>query len=366
MPVTLTLSERSSQEWPGKSVAKDGKALFSRTSAMDYLESGRIVESYFQEDDFKDRRIIGCEHGFVQAIYNAYRTSHHLTIRPEDIWFSILSQLNVYFNAHPQALPHFFDRKLRSATPALDLSADDGDVAIYMERALARHITHPDLRAWALPSFSTTTRNDRVVATALMLGDVKRCSLDEKLMECNIPSVTLLGEREDWGALLHKLNMIEIWGGPLKGFVISLRPILRRFVTSFDGNTSEVTYFWKCCLRENHPREYFMLAGWITAFCFWGYDGKRIPHVDSRQEGQIQFDGLVYPPLMVTAIPAAYVSFPVPLIGQRRTTRMLAGLVGFEVLPHSPLLHQRWDRLQPTSGWWIYEETPTFPRLSFS
>ncbi|PYI02312.1 hypothetical protein BO78DRAFT_410733 [Aspergillus sclerotiicarbonarius CBS 121057] len=359
MPITLILSETSPQEWSGKLVAEDGEALFTQTSSDDYLKSKRNVESSFQEDDFKQRRIIGGKHGFIQAVYEAYGTHARLTIRPEDIWFSVLSQLNLYLNTHPQARYHLFVQHPRQAIPPFYQTEDDGDMAICMEGALATHITDPELRAWAVPSFSTTTGTDRAVASALLLGNIKRYFQGHVLSECDIHSVTLLGERKDWGDLLSKLDKIETWDEQLKSFAISLRPILRRFITSFDGNTSEVSYFWKCCLRENCSSGSHILAGWITAFCFWDVDGKRTQQVNSREEGLIRFDGVVYLPLVIHSIPAAFGTFPVSFIDQDCNicrTMILAGLVGFEALHNSNNLRRRWDRLQPISGWWMYEE----------
>jgi hypothetical protein len=45
---------------------------------------------------------------FVNTVLKAYNQHYHLVIRPEDVWFSILVQLNVYINAHAEELRSMF------------------------------------------------------------------------------------------------------------------------------------------------------------------------------------------------------------------------------------------------------------------
>lgn len=41
---------------------------------------------------------------FLSSAVKAYSYHHHLVLRPEDVWFSILVQLNVYINEHAEEL----------------------------------------------------------------------------------------------------------------------------------------------------------------------------------------------------------------------------------------------------------------------
>lgn len=47
------------------------------------------------------------ENGFVRAVFYAYSYHHHLTLRPDDVWFAILTQFNFFVNAHAEELRSF-------------------------------------------------------------------------------------------------------------------------------------------------------------------------------------------------------------------------------------------------------------------
>ncbi|OOF90889.1 hypothetical protein ASPCADRAFT_178541 [Aspergillus carbonarius ITEM 5010] len=367
MPITLTLSDTPSHEWSGASNADDGAELFSQTSIEDASESTEIFKSTFGDGDFQTRCLIGWKHGFVEAMYTAYCQHHRLTLRPEDIWFSILSQLNLYFSAHSQELRHHFVRPVQNM-PAFYQHASVRVMANHMEAALANHVTDPELRAWGLPSFSTTTEDDAVTASVLMMGAITGCFqfTGATTLPRGLASVTLLGERADWEALLRRIDMIETWGEQPSRFAVKLRPILRRFVSSFDGDMTEILYFWKWCFREKRVRgEKTVVAGWGTAFCFWDIDGNCIPHVREKHTRTIQFDGVHYCPLKMLFFPAAYATLSASCMdeeGFRRRVRVLAGLVGFELTYELNGLDRRWDGLQPVSGWWVYRERRYRPR----
>ena len=54
-----------------------------------------------------------------------------------------------------------------------------------------------------------------------------------------------------------------------------LRSILTRFVSAFDGAPD--TKFWSHVVnRDNRLCGTDFLSGWITAFCMWDCDGKRL------------------------------------------------------------------------------------------
>ncbi|PWY68517.1 hypothetical protein BO94DRAFT_478371 [Aspergillus sclerotioniger CBS 115572] len=358
MPITLTFPGIPPHGWNGKPGAANGLEFFGQTNFGDTVETTEIINSTFDNVDFEARRLIGWKHGFLEALYNAYCNHHQLTIRPEDIWFSILSQLNLYVNAHPQESRHLFVRPSQRMPPIHPESTVSA-LANYMEAALAHHVNDPEVRAWALPSFSTTTEDDAVTASTLVMGAITQCFQFPcpYIWPRGIQSLTLLGERTDWEALLTRLEMIETWGEQPRRFATNLRPVLRRFVTSFDGNLRKCHYFWNWCFREKREAGMTMIvAGWATAFCFWDVDGECIPPVINPEERVVEFDGVSYPPLQMSTFPGSYATFKTFCIdeeGIRRRVRFVAGLVGFEVLYHPDGFDGGWTELQPVSGWWV-------------
>ena len=44
----------------------------------------------------------------MHTALEAYYTHHHLILRPDDVWFAILTQISFYINAHAEDLCSIF------------------------------------------------------------------------------------------------------------------------------------------------------------------------------------------------------------------------------------------------------------------
>lgn len=119
--------------------------------------------------------------GFVESVISAYNTHHHLHLRPEDVWFAILSQFSNYVNAHAEELRSMFvahagQQHLEIVFPIRSRYDHHIHVAFakQMSKEIQKHVVDPGLREWILPSFTTTTSQDEVVASVLMMGTMKQ------------------------------------------------------------------------------------------------------------------------------------------------------------------------------------------------
>jgi hypothetical protein len=63
------------------------------------LSPNGLIETSFED---MNGAFAPASHGFVDAAVRAYNEHHHLIIRPEDVWFSILIQINTL--VQPQCL----------------------------------------------------------------------------------------------------------------------------------------------------------------------------------------------------------------------------------------------------------------------
>ena len=66
-----------------------------------------------------------------------------------------------------------------------------------MERVLEENVVDQGLREWIMPDFSTRRRDDRVVASVLMMGLLQKYFSYTFSIVCGILFVTLLGTEED-------------------------------------------------------------------------------------------------------------------------------------------------------------------------
>ena len=399
MPVTLDLADMAPRATRTDNIVTSA-ALFSGTANKEWKRSKQVIQSSFSDDFLASHNVSSSSNGLVYSIYKAWSGHHHLTLRPEDIWFGILSQLNFYINAHAEELRSFFvahegQKELEVVEMGTIRSVDFGELAIRMTRQIEKSVLDPELRTWIMPEFSTTTKSDRVVASILMMGTLQKYFTYLMSLSCGIPSVTLLGERRDWQLLLDKLDKIPQLGAEPAQFATLLRPILQRFVRTFDNPSDpSLVDFWNTLAHQSGGSGPSYLSGWVTAFCFWDEDGKTLygdPQrpVTARQAGA-ELDGVLFHRVDTDCIPAGHASVPVKVDdnGKIYNTKMLAGSVGIMASSSGMRLdrshmgglsidkdeHGRMirrsrvpakraeamgepglDSLRPLTGWWMYE-----------
>ncbi|KAF2466284.1 uncharacterized protein BDR25DRAFT_306133 [Lindgomyces ingoldianus] len=314
--------------------------------------SSSLLDSSFGNNE----AIQANQNGFVKTVLDAYLQHNHLVLRPEDVWFAILIQFNFYVNKHSEKLRKFFvehqgKKKLEILqTPPMDLAA----FALAMTGLIAANIKDPALREWIMPSFSTTTNTDKVTAAIIMMGTMQKYFAFFLGITCGIPSVTLMGEREDWENIMDRIDFLCKFGDEHEELLLwnsVLKSVVSRFVQTFDAPDSpEVVQFWQKTVHQ-HTNSYSgekQITGWILAFCFWETEGNPlIARAIGRRsppwrEG-VKSDGLEYwlennrlGQLDWNDVPAGYAHVPVHIkeygSGEKYLTTAIAGSVGWRVL----------------------------------
>ncbi|KAG8799840.1 hypothetical protein FRC17_007030, partial [Serendipita sp. 399] len=244
------------------------------TSCQEMLQS-----SFASKETFGPLR-----NGFVTTIVEAYNRHHHLVIRPDDIWCAILNQFSFYVNANAEGLRSKF--VVHEGTKELTVYADGtrytvnfGKMANDMGELLKKNIVDETLHEWITPNYTTTTPNDVVVCSVMMMSILQKYFSFKMSLGCGIPSITLLGEKEDYLAILFRLDKLEEFGKEPTVFARFLRPILKEFVAAFDpvreGTCTPNPEFWgKICHSHSGGSGPTWLGGWLTAFCVWNAEGK--------------------------------------------------------------------------------------------
>lgn len=340
-----------------------------------------LLESSFSPSLLHKSHISSSPNGFVYSAYIAYSKHHHLTIRPDDVWFAILSQFGFYVKKNSEKLRDLMvSHQGTKEITTVDGSGSSsyGDLAQLMSLAIGSDIKDPKLLEWAMPLFSTTTNNDRAVASVLFMGAMQKYYKFQMMLMCGLPSVTLLGKIEDWQEIFDRIDYLRQFGDQPSEFADMLRPILRHMILSFTHPTSkEVMTFWNT-IATRVPLGSggdSAISGWIAAFCFWDEKGE----VESRRPWNTVLDGEKYPSIPVDRIPAGSASVPVAVTKNEKIVQctMVAGSVGIqasslaqlevpaEVMPSrftddegplSKLDIYGLQAIQPVSGWWIFEK----------
>lgn len=349
MPVTFTLAKHEAKDWTKPKVASND-ALFAESCPQESEGVEKLIQSSLSRRDFRTRHISSSTNGLIWAVFEAYSKHHHLVLRPEDIWSAILCQVGFYINANAEELRDYFvshqGRKELVVLYGGDMNnADFGAIAREMTSFIQENVKEPRLREWIMPSFSTTTDTDRVVAAILMMGSMQKYFSFKCEQECGIPSVTLLGERKDWENILLRVDYLAELGAQPTVFAELLKPILRNFISSFDDQgrlSAETSQFWGRIVNKNYEDsgEDF-LSGWITAFGYWDEKGaaKHITKdltdcdgVEGYEHYGCVLEGVRYPCIGTESVPAGFASVPVVVehLGTNYQTKMVAGLIGME------------------------------------
>jgi len=310
---------------------------------------------------------IPTSNGFVNGAIQAYSTHQKLVIRPDDIWITILTQFSLFVNANAEQLRRVF--VAHNGTKELTIEAignrfttDFGKMALAMTGLIQKNVLDPTLQTWIIPDFTTTTPNDRVVSSVVMMATLKAYFSYTFSLGCGLPAVTLMGEKKDWVKLVDRIEKLPSFGPETTQWHALLKPVLTRFVKAFDApNSEENKEFWqKIAHREQDGSGPEYLSGWITAFTFFSEKGKSL----YKQLDGTVLDGVQYHTIDAVEMPPAHAEVDVTLDdnGVEFKTMMVAGVVGYRVLDSGMTTaaghNGKRDTVQPVTGWWMFEKKP--------
>ncbi|KAF2996987.1 hypothetical protein E8E14_000963 [Neopestalotiopsis sp. 37M] len=201
--------------------------------------AAEILQSSFNEDNIP-AALLATQNGFVSAVTAAYGTHHHLIIRPDDIWLAIIIQFSAYVNKHAEELRGLFvshqDQKELTIVyeSGTRYTLDYADFALQIGGLIAENVVDKEVCRWITPDFSTTSQQDITVASIVMMGTLQAYFKYRALITCGIPSITLLGNKEDYELILARLEKFSTYGEESATFRTLLEPVIRNFIRSFD------------------------------------------------------------------------------------------------------------------------------------
>jgi hypothetical protein len=284
MPVTFSPSPDTAIEPRNPAFLQSSPASMVE-SALSRTSSDKIVKAHLQSSfghrSDQDTSVSPQRNGFVDTVYTAYSQHHALVIRPDDVWICIMTQFNLFVNGQGRAeqLRYLFVAHEDKKYLVVNLpNSDWGHFAQVMTEKLHENVVDPGLREWCLPDFSTTTENDKVVASVVMMATLKAYFNYGRSITCGIPRVTLLGTQQDWLRICHRVDKLEQYGVEAAAWRDLLKPVLVRFARAFEpgyADSAENRDFWQRVVHVNNNMSGpTLLGGWITAFCGFNDEGR--------------------------------------------------------------------------------------------
>ena len=228
---------------------------------------------------------IANQNGLVHTIVTAYNQHHSLVLRPDDVWLCILTQFNLFVNGEGRAeqlrsvfVAHEGKKELVIYGGGTRYTADYGDMAKQMTQLIEENIVDPSLRPWIIPNFTTTSDTDVVVSSVVMMATLQAYFDYRFVLLCGIPRVTLLGEKNDWEQIVHRIEKLKEYGPETTAWYRLLKPVVTRFARSFDEGEADSTdnrEFWNRVAHwQGGGSGPSYLSGWITAFCAFDDKGR--------------------------------------------------------------------------------------------
>ncbi len=311
-----------------------------------------LIRSNIQETE-NNVKLAG--NSFVHAAFNAYNNHHNLVISPDDVWLAIMTQFSFYINANAETLRSklvdFQGKKQLVVLGGGNLfTADYEKLCMDMTGQIAENIKDPTVREWIMPDFSTTTFNEKLVGAIVLMASMKKYFEYKFSLLCNLPSVTLLGEVEDWIKIRERAERLVEYDTKkryMARWSEMLLPILDQFVTAAQGNPDIL--FWNRIAHQkgggSGPR---YLSGWITSFCHFTALGKWMGDRKTVQdmEGEIKGEWLL---IDTNDIPAGHVTCPVVVDdnGVQHDTEFIAG--------HLYAVKKDQVTIAPAVGWTLWK-----------
>ena len=91
MPVTFRPADHQAREVQSGYGPISASQLLEYDAEDLYAESEEMLQTSFDDEFFKSRRVRPQYNGFVRTVVDAYSNHHVLVIRPDDVWLTIIA-----------------------------------------------------------------------------------------------------------------------------------------------------------------------------------------------------------------------------------------------------------------------------------
>ena len=302
---------------------------FTRSQTFRHERCGTLL----QETPWSNAAVSKARNGFVDGVVQAYNHHHNLLIRPDDVWLAIATQFVIFMNGASEELrsrfvDHAGKKHLEVATDdSMNDSLDYGALILEMAKEkLAGEVRDTELCDWILPAFSTTTKDDLLVGSVLLMAGMKSYFSYSMRFRCGIPNVQLWGTKDDWEVIRARLQKLRTFGAKCTEWADMLEKVLSHFVSAVQGQV-DLDFWRRICHYSPSGSGPEYISGWISVFCVFGKDGVWQGDTRSLETNTGIAHDLEFPVIEVSEVPAGFVSAPISIIDNetQRDAMLFAG-----------------------------------------
>lgn len=200
--------------------------------------------------------------GLLGYLSLAYQYHYGVVLRPDDIWFTILSELTVIVAKQPKKYASLFtttpDKRQEIIVPTTDVTQIDPELVISHLKDCV-----PCRADLFLPTFTTTTPDSRL-AMHVAFCDMVSPYYSYSTYLCGIPMIRLEGIEGDWIKLTDHLNGLTALfeAGPVGQYLTRCRDcVVRLFNAVFDNDADYLRKMVK--LEPCGSGSQYEMSGWI-------------------------------------------------------------------------------------------------------
>jgi len=311
--------------------------------------SGEIIQLSAPRDEL----VYPSPKGLVDVATMAYNQHHDLVWRPDDVWQAILTQFSLYVTKNSEELrDQFVDfegkKKLEIFAFGTLRTVDFGRLAERMvDEQIVNNIRDSSIAQWILPEFTTTTKNDRIVASVTLMATLQEYFEYGFVLTCGLPSITLLGSTNDWKLLRQKIDRLQEFdndNGEITKWHKLLSSVLDMLIKTKSGIDNRS--FWQKICHYSSGSGVTQLSGWITVFAVFNKDGEWQGDERILTNGPSGSQRMNWPVIDLSNVPSGAISVPVSIDdnGVHYDAHMMAGQFAFDGEGTS---------MQPRSDWCI-------------
>ena len=234
--------------------------------------------------------------GLIDTIFTGYDNHIPLKFRPDDIWLAILISFGKYVNSNSES----FKSKLVNHNGTKNISVffdqfNEKNDWLDLTSKIMNEIklnTKQDIIDWAIPTFTTTTDKDRLIANISLMSGLRKFFSSSGCQCCGLTEVTLEGTLNDWKELVIKAQKLcDFDDVILTEWAKLLVPILEEFCNAYEGIVRED--FWQriCTNKSRGSGGEKKFRGWFMVFAPFSHEGKYILNpYDQVQKDNIYAD----------------------------------------------------------------------------